>query len=887
MGGSAGAASYTNTTPTTNAGPSYTLHSGDTLSNTSSITATGASQSAVLAGSGATSITNSGLIQGTGANGLGIQVVSGGSVGSITNGGTILATNGGPAILVGDTVGPAASIGTLTNAGLIESAGAASAIQVEPGSTIGAIINSSTIAALGSGDAINALGTIGTISNTGLIQSGSGAGIAVASTGSIGAITNAGTITGGAAGILNNGTIGPIANTGTISSIVNNGQILAPSGTAITLGPTGTVTNGITNSASGLIMGSGVAIDNSTGTQPLALTTAGTIIGAIKLGTAGDRLNVTGGAIQGAITGIPNSGDAVNFNPTGVFTTAGSIANVDTINVGTGTLALQQPVTGALAFNVDSGATAILNSSVGAGSFYNAGVVTLGTGHQTITGNYTQAASGALGVTITNGASGALTVTGTATVQGGADAVAAHVPTTDQIGALIGQNITVLSAGTLVVTNPSALTASSDNVALAFNLAEIGNSLVLTGEEPSFSQALANAIAEVDEIFSGANALYPPNANDRDAQRFLAYVLAGLATEGHGQFTQSLVTALESLANSNELVFLEKQLVPNIVTSTNLNFLAASGSFNTGAGNILNHVASLRTQDTGLAAGDEVGRGIEAWVQPFGSFLNQDAKQGFDGYSMSNYGATLGGDTLVTPNLRLGAALTLSNTNVTFGGFTTGSTASIFSAQLGVYGVYYVQNLFFDGLLTFGYNHYDSRTPFVAALAGTRDSDFGGTQFGAKIGAGYDFTLPNHLLITPYVSLQQMHVNFNSYTSTGGYPFNFHVGGQSVDTTQTSVGVQFAYPIKLSTGTLTPAIHTNWYHNFGDNQLTTTYTTADVSTSGAFTLVGPQADRDTFNFGISATMLQNGPWSFSGGYDFDDRASSRQHLFYLQVKYKF
>ena len=106
-------------------------------------------------------------------------------------------------------------------------------------------------------------------------------------------------------------------------------------------------------------------------------------------------------------------------------------------------------------------------------------------------------------------------------------------------------------------------------------------------------------------------------------------------------------------------------------------------------------------------------------------------------------------------------------------------------------------------------------------------------------------------------------------------------------TCPTSLGARLAYPMKLSFGVLTPEVHVNWFHNFGADRLTTTYTTADVSTPGAFTFIGPHGDRDTFNIGVSANLAQSGPWTFGAGYDFAGRSSSSQHLFYLRAKYSF
>lgn len=1159
------AANYNNTTPVTNAGPSYTLGSGDTLNNSSGITSTGAGQAAVLAGSGVSAITNSGVIQGTGANGLGIQVVSGGSVGSITNSGTVQATGfPGNAILVGDTAGPGATVGTITNTGLIQSTGGDNAIYIAPGSSIGSIINSGTIQptpTLFSPDAINVAGTVGTISNSGLIQAFSGevairvegtvgtisnaaagtiqavgdgnaiyvvgtagatgsvatianagliqstgtfsaisvngsassvgsivnsaggtiqatgtaqaikdagniasisnsgtiqvsasqesaidvysggslgslsnnaggliqtsgtndaairvggtvgsianaaggtiqstvggnaiyvvgtagaagsvgtitnaglmqsigtnavistagsatigtivnnaggvisslgTGAGIYDTGTIGSIGNSGTIQGGGntdagvviasgaslsalnnnsgglilatgigdGGVVNQGSIGTLSNAGTIlvtnggtaaalynigsiGSIVNSGSILAPQATGIELAAGNTITGGITNTASGLIQGgpsdgSGTAIDDSTGTNKLTIGTAGTIIGAIRLGPAGDTLNVTGGSITGAIIGQAGSGDLLAFSPAGTFATGGSISNVDSISVAGGTVAVQQPVSGAQVFAISPAAAVILNSSVGAASFQNAGLVSVGTGSQTITGNYTQASSGALGITVTSSTVGALTVTGNAAFQGTL-AVAAHVPTSVNDFALTGTNV-VLSANTITATGGS-LVASSDNSGIGFNLADTGTQLLLSPAPMSSGQIESAASNDVATIFAPLSGFSTPS--QVQAQHFLQTVFVGLATTGRTQLLNKFYEILTLLPSGSRAQF-NDQLLPDTIENAGVNLDTTMNVLSGSISNIMGRLetARLGSGQTGLAAGDAVGRGITFWGRPFGALTNQAAQDGVDGYSAATYGITLGGDEMVAPHVRAGVAVSLSNSDINYNGSLTGNTGNEFTGEVDLYGMWFRDNVFVDGLLSFGYNHY-SRHNLVSALGLALDSSSGGTTISGKIGAGYDYHLGDGAILTPYGSLQQFHFNFGSYTTTGGsaYGLDMHVNGASQDMTQSRLGAKLAYPVTLqSGGVLTPNIHLYWLHDFGSNQMTMTYTSADFASPNTFYAVGPQAGRDTINIGVGATFAKGPGWSIGGGYDYAGRSSLTGHNFYVVMKLRF
>ena len=831
------------------------------------IEANGSAGNAVTVAGVLTTISNSGLIASNGANGIGIHVVSGGSVGGITN-------NAGGVIQANGTNGVA--------------------MQVDASSSVGTISNAGTIQANGpQGQAVAILGSVTSLTNTqtGLIQANGTQGIGINVAGGLGTLANAGTIqatgTGGIA----------VLNSGTIGGIVNSGQILAPLGTAIAMGATAQITNGITNTATGLIQGgpsngSGVAIDDSVGTHPLAITTAGTIIGQIKLGPAGDTLNVSGGSIIGNVIGQPGSNDILNFNPTGTFTTNGSIANVDTINVNSNVVALQNPVSSAIAFNVASGATTALNANVQATNFNNAGNVNIGGGTPTITGNYTQSSGATLGVIVTNaGTAGAgkLTVSGTATIQGGANAVSVHVPTATDVFGLTGTSWSVLTSGTLVA-NASSLTASSDNSAISFGLANTSTDLVLSSLGLTPGQIQTGAANDVTTLFLPLSGF--ASFSQIQAQDFLEQVFVGLASRGPtGQQLVHQINTILSKLSPGQLLQFNNQLLPSTLNDAALDMATTTNVLSGGEANISSRLtfARLNATQSGLAAGDEVGRGITFWGQPFGSLTSQDSRDGIEGYNAGTYGVTLGGDLLVTQNLRAGLAMTLSNSNINYNGSLSGNTGSIFTGELDLYGTWYQQNFFVDGLLSAAYSHYN-RHNLLSALGVARDSDNGGTQLSVKIGAGYDAKLGNGAVLTPYGSVQQFHFNFGSYTTSGAsaYGMDLHANSQTADITQTRLGARLAYPVKLRDGgSLAPEIHAYWLHDFGSNRLTTTYTTADVAGPNSFISVGPPADRDTFDIGVGATFAKGPQWSFGGGYDYAGRSTSSGHNFYVTLKVNF
>ncbi|PKU24689.1 autotransporter outer membrane beta-barrel domain-containing protein [Telmatospirillum siberiense] len=196
----------------------------------------------------------------------------GGSIATLSNGGTISGTT------YGLYVASSGSLGGLVNSGTISGAG----IGVNNGGGIGTITNSGTISG---GTGVYNGGGIGTLSNSGILSGSRG----FNNGGSIDAVTNSGLVHGGHTGIWNSGSIGTLINSGTISgsiAAINNFSYTANSATVI--GSIGVITN------SGVIAGNiindtsnALTIDGGSGSvfgtlSGYAADTAGTITSTLS-----------------------------------------------------------------------------------------------------------------------------------------------------------------------------------------------------------------------------------------------------------------------------------------------------------------------------------------------------------------------------------------------------------------------------------------------------------------------------------------------------------------------------------------------------------------------------------------------------------------------------
>ena|GEM_PF-1568953 len=832
-----------------------------------------------LYGGAVGTLTNTGLIQGATT---GVELLTNTGIGTLTNnaGGTIIATGGHAA-----AIGNGGTIGTLSNSGLIQANGTyGTGIGVGGTGTIGLVTNmsSGTIAANGAdGAAISvgefSAGRVGTLSNSGLIQATGtrGLGILVGTTGSVGSlsITSGGTIVANDAAISNRGTIGTLTNSGVIQG----------SSVGVRVAATGQVSV-LTNNASGLIQGgpangTGTAIDNAASSNPMTIANAGTIIGAIKQGTGADVLSVTGGSITGNIVGQTGSGGQVNFNlgAGGSFVTGGSITNVPTVNVNSGMLTVAalsgNAISGASLFKIASGATATLNGNVGATLTNNSGSVNLGTNSISLTGNFTQASTGQLNLSVAGSTFGSLNVSGTANIASTGTGVALHFLSTSTLTSLA-----VVTSGGITVSPTQTVSSDSSDPWLQNPVAStVGNNLVVTFTAPSLNQidtAYNTIVAPTPAPLAGTDL-----TNQNQAITGVRQLLDSLA--GNRQTGQALLNAIGAL-NPRQLAQFFHQVQPSMLGWAQALLTTALNDNGGLTASVGDRMTGLR-ETGGMAAGDEPGRGFTVWATPTIKGFSQGQKEGISGFTATSYGAAFGADTLVRPDTRVGLAVGLTQTDISFSGPLAGNRNSALTAQAGLYGGWSQNNFFVDGAAGFGYSWYNTKEN-IGAFGVTRNGDFSGVQFNAKIGAGYDWHVQG-AVVTPSVTFQELHLDIDPHATSGGGVFDLNVAGQHIDVAQLKLGSRFAYPIAQPSGwTFTPELHGYYVRNLVTTRIVTS---ATFLAGGAFTSTSPARDTDVADLGLGLTIAQKGPFALSAVYDYSFGQTTKDNTFYLRAKTEF
>jgi outer membrane autotransporter protein len=722
-------------------------------------------------------INNAGKITGI-QSGIDVEDLGASVTAGITNSGTITAPNWAGVLIASQ----AQVSGGITNSrgGVISGA---SGISLERG-RVDFINNAGTISSLGGGccDATAGIGlhrsTItGAIVNSGLI-SGTGAGISLQSGSSIArGISNSvgGTISGAVAGI-------SVNSASTIAGgITNSGKIAGANDGILTSG-VGSTIKGVNNAVGAVISGGEVGI---------ALVAQSTISGAIiNSGTiagsqyAIDALStVSGGVLNSAVIAARNysidtpamaSLEAIDIVGANTAKFVGDVLApnaVVTINSGatfTGTNAFVVQ-----SFAVSPGATfamGVMSSSVhdNAGitvsqGVTNAGTLSVGRGvAATITGDYTQAATGVFGIGASSKSDySKLLVSGSATLPSAAK-IEVDVANINTLAS--GQTLTgVISAGSLSastfdVTDNSSLFSFSGHVhGDDVNLVIAANASVLHDVKVNGNLPAVGAAIVLDRLIGGT----------------------GLGS------MNTVTTALGKFETSQE--------VSNAVTGTLPLLTGASPLATAGFLSDMNRVVQARIDaNHGLSSGDIVLEDQNVWLKPFGSWADQSNSNGAAGFKANVGGLGMGVDAAISNTTRLGMAFVVATADVS-------STSSIAPAgdQIALYELAGYGSTSLDAQTELNYqldvgNNWNSGQRQIDLTGATAKASYDSYTAHAAIGIGRSIPLGESTVLTPSVRADYTWVGDQSYFESGAGPLDLRVPRQTFEQFLTSANAKLS-----------------------------------------------------------------------------------------------
>lgn len=255
------------------------------------------------------------------------------------------------------------------------------------------------------------------------------------------------------------------------------------------------------------------------------------------------------------------------------------------------------------------------------------------------------------------------------------------------------------------------------------------------------------------------------------------------------------------------------------------------------------------------------------------TFGDKDTTSREAGFDFDTYGVTGGLDYRFTDNLVLGLAFGYSVTDADFDAARGNLDVDAYSFSL--FGTYYLDKLYFDGIFSYGWTDYNSHRNIVYAIQSTNRSgaiipgtttvnqaarsDTDGKQYSFSLSAGYDFTVRG-FTFGPYGRLNYLKADIDAFqesidNTNPGFGLSLAIEEQDVESLTWVLGGQASYALSTRFAVLVPQLRFEWEHEFLNDRRNITARFVSDPTNTPIVLVTDEPDRDFFNFGAGLSAV--------------------------------
>lgn len=263
--------------------------------------------------------------------------------------------------------------------------------------------------------------------------------------------------------------------------------------------------------------------------------------------------------------------------------------------------------------------------------------------------------------------------------------------------------------------------------------------------------------------------------------------------------------------------------------------------------------------------------GADGATGRFGGFINGSYSTGdredtrrTDQFDFDTYGITAGMDFRITEQFILGAAVSYHDINSDFDNTPSVNGGGIDAESWGgfLYGTYYVDRFYVDGLAGYARSDYDTKRkifipsttgPAISETAkGSPDSD----DITLSLGAGYSLG-KGSLSYEPFARVNYYSVDVDDYKENGAEAsgLNLKVEGQKWTSLTSVLGGQVAYAVSHSFGVVVPQLRAGWIHEFRNSSERYKAFYIDDPRQNVLLATTDKPDHDYFELGVGVSAV--------------------------------
>lgn len=180
----------------------------------------------------------------------------------------------------------------------------------------------------------------------------------------------------------------------------------------------------------------------------------------------------------------------------------------------------------------------------------------------------------------------------------------------------------------------------------------------------------------------------------------------------------------------------------------------------------------------GIAGGDLTFSDKHFWLKPFGSWANQDKRNGTLGYDANTYGLAFGADGQLSDANALGVAISYARTDLDSDG--TRQSADVNSYQAAIYGSHkFSDATSLNYQADFGYHDNSGRRSITGVGSAKSDYDSWSGHVGASL--AHTIAIDEATTFTPSIRADYSRIRAERYSEKGAGGFNLNVGSETTD----------------------------------------------------------------------------------------------------------